>query len=92
MSIRGTFRRNRAVEDVSPKALEKLAGTAKVVESVEVSPTPAQARQAKEKAFTMTLDGEIAADIDRLRQRPLKLSRRQWIRVAIMEKIERDGS
>ena len=91
MSASRNFMPKRPPAEVSARQLEKLTEGAKVHESVEVSPTPAQARQAREVAFTLTLDGEVAARIDQLRQKPLKLSRRQWIRTAILEKIERDG-
>ena len=74
----------------SQRDLDELASTAKVREDTEESPTPAQLRQAQEVAFTLTLDPEMIADIERLRKRPLKLSRRAWIRLAIAEKIARD--
>lgn len=91
MTESSKFRRNRPVPDLSDRQLEKLAETAKVRETTEVAPTPGELRQAAEKAFTLTLPAEVAETIDRLRKSPVRLSRRQWIRMAIQEKIERSG-
>lgn len=48
------------------------------------------ADEAKEKRFTMTLPEQLADDVDRARERS-GLTRLAWIRLAITEKLEREG-
>jgi hypothetical protein len=45
----------------------------------------------KEVRFTMTLDSEMTAQIDRARKATGRLSRLAWLRQAAAEKLERDG-
>jgi hypothetical protein len=46
---------------------------------------------AKETRFTMTLDAEMTAQIDRARKATGRLTRLAWLRQAAAEKLERDG-
>lgn len=70
-----------APKSPSQADIDRVIGAA---EAKDGSPDAAEVR------FTMTLPAELAADVDRARKRA-HLTRLGWIRLAITEKLEREG-
>jgi hypothetical protein len=52
---------------------------------------PAEDADDGEVRFTMTLDGDLARRVDRARKAAGGLTRLSWIRLAVAEKLNRDG-
>lgn len=59
-------------------------------EAANLKPAPQPADQG-EVRFTMTLPADMDGRIDRARKRAGGLTRLAWIRLAVAEKLERDG-
>jgi hypothetical protein len=51
----------------------------------------AQTQAAEDVRFTMTLPADMAEQIDRARKKAGRLTRLSWIRLAVAEKLARDG-
>jgi hypothetical protein len=56
-----------------------------------IQPEPEKPAEAADVRFTMTLDGDMAGRIDRARKASGGLTRLSWIRLAVAEKLARDG-
>lgn len=55
-------------------------------------PVPAESKQEqKELNFPMRISGEVAEAFEKSRSK-VSLSRRSWVMLAIVEKLERDGN
>lgn len=75
----------RGADAVDDRA-EEREGDRKPAPAPEAPPAPAE-----EVRFTMTLPPELAGRVDRARKAAGGLNRLGWIRVAIAEKLARDG-
>lgn len=79
----------RAGGEPTAAEIDRIIGGADAVDDRRAdNPAP----DGGEVRFTMTLDAELGARVDRARKRAGGLSRLAWLRLAAAEKLERDGA
>lgn len=77
---------------VTEADIERVIQGADAVDDRRAAPAPAPATpESDEVRFTMTLAGDMASRVDRARKAAGGLTRLSWIRVAVAEKLARDG-
>lgn len=79
-----------APSQTSEADVKKVLNRSKTRDAPGAPTTLGEQRMAEAVKFLMVLEPDVAAMIERLRQQPVRMSRRHWIRMAIAEKIERD--
>jgi hypothetical protein len=75
---------------VTEADIERVIQGADAVDDRRAAPAPA-APEPQEVRFAMTLAGDMASRVDRARKAAGGLTRLSWIRVAVAEKLARDG-
>jgi hypothetical protein len=64
----------------------------RVIEGADaVDDRKADQKTGEDVRFTMTLDSETAGRVDQARKKAGRLTRLSWIRLAVAEKLEREG-
>jgi hypothetical protein len=88
------FSKPKPAAEPSPADIERVIQGADAVDARRDAGKPASAAKSEdgeEVRFTMTLSGELAGRIDRARKAAGGLTRLSWIRLAVAEKLMRDG-
>jgi hypothetical protein len=89
------FTKPKPAAEPSHEDIERVIQGADAVDARRDDRKPASAANADEDAgevrFTMTLAGDMAKRVDRARKAAGGLTRLSWIRMAVAEKLTRDG-
>jgi hypothetical protein len=76
--------------NVTEADIERVIQGADAVDDRRTAPAPAVS-EPEEVRFTMTLAGDMASRVDRARKAAGGLTRLSWIRLAVAEKLTREG-
>jgi hypothetical protein len=82
------FNKPKATAQVSEAEIERVIQGA---DAVDDRRQPEKAVDQGEVRFTMTLPGDMAGRVDQARRKAGGLTRLSWIRLAVAEKLEREG-
>jgi hypothetical protein len=82
------FSKPKPTPQASEAEIERVIQGADAVDDRQGAEKPVEQGDVR---FTMTLTGDMAGRIDRARKDAGDLTRLSWIRVAIAEKLARDG-
>jgi hypothetical protein len=84
------FSKPKTVEDASVAEIERIVQGAEAADGRKGGGKQTANGYGKEVRFTMTLDAEMAEEIDRARKATGRLGRLAWLRQAAAEKLARD--
>jgi hypothetical protein len=76
---------------VTQADIDRVIEGADAVDDRKAEPKPEQQKPSKGVVFTMTITDDMAGQIDIARKRAGGLTRLSWIRLAVAEKLARDG-
>jgi hypothetical protein len=85
------FSKPRPAATITQKDIDRVIEGADAIDDRRAEKKPAVESGQKEVRFTMTLPGELAGRVDRARKAAGGLTRLSWIRLAVAEKLSRDG-
>jgi hypothetical protein len=84
------FSKPKPAGAVTQADIDRVIGGADAVDDREAE-TKVEPKADEDVRFTMTLSGDLAGRIDRARKAAGGLTRLSWIRLAVAEKLSRDG-
>lgn len=84
------FSKPKPVGAVTQADIDRVIGGADAVDDRKAE-LKVEPKADEEVRFTMTLSGDLAGRIDRARKAAGGLTRLSWIRLAVAEKLSRDG-
>jgi hypothetical protein len=76
---------------VTEADIERVIEGADAVDDRRTEKKPAAEPDQEDVRFTMTMDGGMASRVDRARKAAGGMTRLSWIRLAVAEKLARDG-
>jgi|RhiMethySRZTD1v2_1073278.scaffolds.fasta_scaffold724640_2 hypothetical protein len=84
------FSKPKPAGAVTQADIDRVIGGADAVDDRKAE-SKVEPKADEEVRFTMTLSGDLAGRIDRARKAAGGLTRLSWIRLAVAEKLSRDG-
>jgi hypothetical protein len=84
------FSKPKPAGPVTQADIDRVIGGADAVDDRKAE-SKVEPKADEEVRFTMTLSGDLAGRIDRARKAAGGLTRLSWIRLAVAEKLSRDG-